>query len=72
MQVLQLSSSTTGSQKAWDFLNLARATAYYVSYWKSQCTAENVLSQQTENQGCWIFIWLYSMFDVFKMRLKEM
>lgn len=71
MQVLQLSSSTMGSQKAQDILNLARTTAYYVNYWKSQCTAENVLSQQTEKQGCWSFVWFYSMFDVFKMKLKE-
>lgn len=46
-----------GSQKAWDILNLARTTAYYVNYWKSPCTAENVLSQQNEKQSkaAWIF-----------------
>lgn len=51
MQVLQLSSSTTGFQKAWDILNLAKTTAYYVNFLKSQCTAERVLSQQTAKQG---------------------
>lgn len=49
-----------GSQKAWDILNLARTTAYYVNYWKSPCTAENVLSQQNEKQSkaAWIFFFL--------------